>query len=226
MPAAQPGPGLAGHRSGVADPAASRDAPLLRALEQAVANHERRLGPDMERWRYGQAGLKHIRLRHPLPGAGTPIPSRAPRTTSTRQPGVVPAHRRCGGRGSLGGHEHPRSVGRPGQPSTIATSSPLGQRGSISPSSTLGPKWSRSPRRRACCCRSGLDVGGEGPTQWDSVTNPVMRRNTSALVRSRVKVSTCDRSVRVSRPRSTASSSRPRACWAASSGWASKTRLG
>jgi penicillin amidase len=48
------------------DPVAGRDALLLKALGQAVADLERRLGPDMGRWRYGQEGMKHVRLRHPL----------------------------------------------------------------------------------------------------------------------------------------------------------------
>ncbi len=51
------------------DPAAGRDALLLKALGQAVADLERRLGPDMDRWRYGQKGMKHIRLQHPLSAA-------------------------------------------------------------------------------------------------------------------------------------------------------------
>jgi penicillin amidase len=52
-----------------ADPLAGRDALLLKALERAVAELGRRLGPDMDRWQYGQPGLKHVRLRHPLSGA-------------------------------------------------------------------------------------------------------------------------------------------------------------
>ena len=41
-------------------------------LDQALAELEHRLGPDMERWRYGQARLKHVRLRHPLSDAVRP----------------------------------------------------------------------------------------------------------------------------------------------------------
>jgi penicillin amidase len=52
-----------------ADPIASRDALLLSALDRAVGDLEKRLGPDMERWRYGQPSLKHIQLRHPLSSA-------------------------------------------------------------------------------------------------------------------------------------------------------------
>src|SRR5262249_37594601 len=51
------------------DPIAGRNALLLKALDQAAAELERRLGPDAERWRYGQAALKHVRLRHPLSDA-------------------------------------------------------------------------------------------------------------------------------------------------------------
>jgi penicillin amidase len=54
------------------DPIAGRDALLRRALDQAISQLERRLGPDIENWRYGQAGLKHIRLSHPLSEAVRP----------------------------------------------------------------------------------------------------------------------------------------------------------
>jgi len=55
-----------------ADPVAGRDAMLSRALDRAVIWLERRLGPDMSRWRYGQAAFKHIRLKHPLSDAVKP----------------------------------------------------------------------------------------------------------------------------------------------------------
>jgi penicillin amidase len=48
------------------DPISGRDALLLAALDKAVATLEQRLGSDMGRWQYGQAKLKHVRLRHPL----------------------------------------------------------------------------------------------------------------------------------------------------------------
>jgi penicillin amidase len=48
------------------DPLAGRDALLLKALGQALDDLGRRLGPDMGRWQYGQGGMKHVRLRHPL----------------------------------------------------------------------------------------------------------------------------------------------------------------
>ncbi len=53
------------------DPVAGRDALLLRSLTQAVSELERRLGPDKNRWRYGQEAFKHIRLKHPLSDAVT-----------------------------------------------------------------------------------------------------------------------------------------------------------
>ncbi len=49
-----------------ADPAAGRDAILLGALDRAVAELERRLGPRMDGWRYGQPALKHVWLPSPL----------------------------------------------------------------------------------------------------------------------------------------------------------------
>jgi penicillin amidase len=48
------------------DPIGGRDALVLSALERAFAGLETRLGSDMNRWKYGQARLKHVRLRHPL----------------------------------------------------------------------------------------------------------------------------------------------------------------
>ena len=55
-----------------ADPIAGRDALLRRTLDQALSELERRLGPEPERWRYGQARLKHIRIGHPLSEAVRP----------------------------------------------------------------------------------------------------------------------------------------------------------
>ncbi len=55
-----------------ADPVAGRDALLCRALELAIGDLECRLGPDMNRWRYGQAAFKHVWLKHPLSGAVKP----------------------------------------------------------------------------------------------------------------------------------------------------------
>ena len=42
---------------------------MSKALDQAVSELEHRLGPDMSRWKYGQAALKHVHLKHPLSGA-------------------------------------------------------------------------------------------------------------------------------------------------------------
>ena len=53
------------------DPAAARDALLLKSLTQSVSELERRLGPDRNRWRYGQESFKHVRLAHPLSAAVT-----------------------------------------------------------------------------------------------------------------------------------------------------------
>jgi penicillin amidase len=48
------------------NPIVGRDALMQQALETAVAGLEKRLGSDMNQWQYGQARLKHIRLRHLL----------------------------------------------------------------------------------------------------------------------------------------------------------------
>ena len=53
------------------DPAAGRDALLLEALDRAIADLERRIGPDPSRWTYGQPGLKHTWIGHPLGPAVT-----------------------------------------------------------------------------------------------------------------------------------------------------------
>jgi penicillin amidase len=51
------------------DPIGGRDAVLLRALEQGVAELRQKLGPDMDRWIYGQENYKHALIRHPLSAA-------------------------------------------------------------------------------------------------------------------------------------------------------------
>lgn len=54
------------------DPASGRDALLLRALDRALAELEKRLGPDMDAWRYGQPAFKHVWMPHPLHEAVEP----------------------------------------------------------------------------------------------------------------------------------------------------------
>lgn len=54
------------------DPLKGRDALLLRALEEAVADLTSRLGPDQQGWRYGQERFHHIRIRHLLSDAVRP----------------------------------------------------------------------------------------------------------------------------------------------------------
>jgi penicillin amidase len=46
-----------------------RNALLLAALDRAVGDLTRRLGSDMNRWQYGQIGLKHVQHKHPLSDA-------------------------------------------------------------------------------------------------------------------------------------------------------------
>ena len=55
-----------------ADPAADRDALLLKALDRSLAELEERLGPDMDRWQFGQPALKHVWLGHPMGDAVEP----------------------------------------------------------------------------------------------------------------------------------------------------------
>ncbi len=48
------------------NPTDSRDVFLLKSLKEAVSELEKRLGPDMNAWKYGQAGYHHIHLQHML----------------------------------------------------------------------------------------------------------------------------------------------------------------
>jgi len=48
------------------DPQAGRDALLVQSLEQALADLEDRLGPDMSHWQHGQEKFHHITLHHML----------------------------------------------------------------------------------------------------------------------------------------------------------------
>src|SRR5699024_1728840 len=51
------------------NPTEGRNELLLRSLHEAVNNLEKRLGPDIDKWQYGQEGYKHITLQSPLSGA-------------------------------------------------------------------------------------------------------------------------------------------------------------
>lgn len=51
------------------DPIAGRDELLLRSLENAVDALSRKLGSEIEGWRYGQENYKHALVRHPLSSA-------------------------------------------------------------------------------------------------------------------------------------------------------------
>ncbi len=46
------------------DPIGGRDALLLKAFADGVADVERRLGSDMAGWRYGQEAMKHVHITH------------------------------------------------------------------------------------------------------------------------------------------------------------------
>ena len=54
------------------DPIAARDKLLLAAFDRAIVELQRRLGPDLDRWRYGRPAMKHVFLRHPLGEAVEP----------------------------------------------------------------------------------------------------------------------------------------------------------
>lgn len=54
------------------NPTESRDALLIKSLEEALEELEERLGPDMSRWQYGQENFHHIMIRHMLSEALQP----------------------------------------------------------------------------------------------------------------------------------------------------------
>ena len=51
------------------NPTTDRDALLARSLDEAVAELTKKLGPDMNGWRYGQEKYHHALIRHPLTDA-------------------------------------------------------------------------------------------------------------------------------------------------------------
>jgi penicillin amidase len=51
------------------NPTAGRDALLVRSLDEAVAELTKKLGPDMNGWRYGQDTYHHAYIEHPLADA-------------------------------------------------------------------------------------------------------------------------------------------------------------
>ena len=52
-----------------ANPTSDRDALVRRSLDEAVAELTKKLGPDMNAWRYGQEKYHHALIRHPLADA-------------------------------------------------------------------------------------------------------------------------------------------------------------
>jgi penicillin amidase len=51
------------------NPTAARDALAARSLDEAVAELTKKLGPEMNGWRWGQEKYHHALIRHPLAGA-------------------------------------------------------------------------------------------------------------------------------------------------------------
>ena len=51
------------------DPAAGRDSLLIQSLEEGVSNLVERLGPDLNKWQYGQEKFHHVTIRHMLSSA-------------------------------------------------------------------------------------------------------------------------------------------------------------
>lgn len=54
------------------DPMAGRDQLLAKTFEQAITSLNKKLGADPGQWTYGQAGYKHITLKHPMSNAVKP----------------------------------------------------------------------------------------------------------------------------------------------------------
>jgi len=55
-----------------ADAVAGRDALLARSLAEAVGELVKKLGPDMNGWKYGQEAYHHARIEHPMSAAVSP----------------------------------------------------------------------------------------------------------------------------------------------------------
>jgi penicillin amidase len=51
------------------DPIAGRDAFLISCLQQAIEELNKKLGPDVKKWQYGQAAYHHVLIKHPLSNA-------------------------------------------------------------------------------------------------------------------------------------------------------------
>jgi penicillin amidase len=55
-----------------ADPAQGRDEFLVKSLDEAVAELTKKLGPNMDDWRWGQEKYHHALIRHPLADIAQP----------------------------------------------------------------------------------------------------------------------------------------------------------
>ena len=153
-----------------AQPAAGRDELLLGALDRAVAELERRLGPELDLWRYGQPLNKHATFRHPLGAAVRPelraqldlgpVPrggsAHTVNSTSDADNQATGASFRIiadtGDWDRSVGTNAPGQSGDPGA-RTTATSWDPGPRGAISPSPIPAPTSRPSPRRRPASSR-------------------------------------------------------------------------
>ena len=51
------------------DPLAARNQFLIDALDGAIADLSKKLGPDIKKWQYGQASYHHVLIKHPLSNA-------------------------------------------------------------------------------------------------------------------------------------------------------------
>ena len=52
-----------------ADPTAGRNQFLINALQEAIDNLNKKLGPDMTKWQYGQLTYHHVLIKHPMSNA-------------------------------------------------------------------------------------------------------------------------------------------------------------
>ena len=141
-----------------------RDELLARSLDEAVAELTKKLGPDMNAWRWGQTAYHHALIRHPLGDIAPadvraklnvgPYPARrrqlhGQRDRQRRQPDlrrVAQDHRGHRELGQLGRPEQPRPVRRSRRARTTATCSRSGRAASTFRSSTAGRRSNRSRR--------------------------------------------------------------------------------
>ena len=155
-----------------ARPAAGRDAAAAPALDRAVAELTRRLGPEMDAWRYGQPRLKHVRSGIPLSDAVGP--SCGPGWTSARSPAAATAGRSTTPRTTTTRPTAPPSGSSPTWPTGTGRSAPT-PRGSRATrtapiTATSSPPGPRAEYFPVAFSRPKVEVGRGGADHAGALT--------------------------------------------------------